>query len=198
MSSHLPSSSVLSSSLDNVSSKLQNIPIFIMKIQKATSPPPDTPPKKAPTIRGVEDELWPDLKACPTSLNSVFALTQAGLSSATASAIHKAYNTIPHPCLCLKTYAINYIAPLARRIDAAFIEDDWISILIQMGANEQLVQAIVQPDMEDVMLSDTAWGWVQEAMNVRWEFYEGMIRLEHVKEVGGRGPGEQFEVENAA
>jgi hypothetical protein len=66
-----------------------------------------------------------------------------------------------------------------------------------MGANEQLVQAIVQPDMEDVMLSNTAWGWVQEAMNVRWEFYEGMIRLEHVKEVGGRGPEEQSESEDA-
>jgi hypothetical protein len=34
-------------------------------------------------------------------------------------------------------------------------------------------------------------------MNVRWEFYEGMIMLEHVKEVGGRGPGEQVEDEVA-
>ena len=176
-----------------------------MKIQKATSPPQDnslgsayTDLQEAPTIiiEEKENAPWPDLKVCPTSLNSVFALTKAGLSLDTASAIHKAYNTIPHPCLCLKTYAINYIAPLARQIDVGMIEDDWTSALVQMGANEQLVHAIVQPDMEDVMLCNTAWGWVKEAMDVRWEFYEGMIKLGHVKEIGGRGPGEQREIQD--
>ena len=174
-----------------------------MKIQKTTSPPPDIPLgsahadlKKAPLIRVEKEESWPDakaLEACPTSLNSVSALTRAGFSLDTATAIHKAYNTTPHPCLCLKTYAINYLAPLAERIDTGFIEEDWISILIQMGANDQLVQAIVQPDMEDAMLSNTAWGWVKEAIQMRWECYETMIRWEYVKEVGGRGPGEQCE-----
>lgn len=173
-----------------------------MKIQKATSPPQDisigsahTDFQEAATIivKEEEDVPWPDLKACPTSLNSVFALTQAGLSLDTASAIHKAYNTIPHPCLCLKTYAINYIAPLARQIDVGMIEDDWTSVLVQLGVNDQLVHAIVQPDMEDVMLCNTAWEWVKEAMDTRWEFYEGMIKLGNVKEVGGRGPGEQCE-----
>jgi hypothetical protein len=178
-----------------------------MKIQKASSPSPDIPLgsthadlKKAPLIRVGKEESWPDLralKACPTSLNSVSALTRAGLSLDTATAIHKAYNTTPHPCLCLKTYAINYLAPLAERIDTGFVEDDWISILIQMGANDQLVQAIVRPDLEDAMLSNTAWGWVKEAIQMRWEFYETMIRWEYVKEVGGRGPGEQCEDEDA-
>jgi len=46
-------------------------------------------------------------------------------------------------------------------------------------------------------LCNTAWGWVKEAMNVRWEFYEGMIKLGKVEDMGGRGPGEQFEGENA-
>jgi hypothetical protein len=96
-----------------------------------------------------------------------------------------------------QNYAINYLAPLAERIDTGFIEDDWISILIQMGANDQLVQAIAQPDMEDAMLSNTAWGWVKETIQMRWEFYETMIRWEYVKEVGGRGPGEQCEGEDA-
>lgn len=175
-----------------------------MKIQKATSASPDISLDSAHAelsnvsiVQDREEALWPDLKACPTSLNSVFALTQAGLSSDTASAIHKAYNTVPHPCLCLKTYAINYIAPLAKRVDACMIEDDWTSVLVQLGANDQLIHAIVQPDMEDVMLCNTAWGWVKEAMIVRWEFYEGMIKLGKVQEMDGRGPGEQCEGENA-
>jgi hypothetical protein len=179
-----------------------------MKIQKAPSPPPDIPLgsvhadlKRAPLIRVKKEEPRPDLKALkayPTSLNSVSALTRAGLSLDTATVIHKAYNTTPDPCLCLKTYAINYLAPLAERIDTGFIEDDWISILIQMGANDQLVRAIVQPDVEDAMLSNTAWGWVKEAIQMRWEFYETMIRWDYVKEVGGRGLGEQCEGEDAS
>jgi hypothetical protein len=116
-----------------------------MKIQKATSPPQDvslgsahTNLQEAPTImvEEEEEEPWPDLKACPKSLNSIFALIQAGLLHNTASTIHQAYNTTPHSCLCLKTYAINYIAPLARKIDVGMIEDDWTSALVQMGANE--------------------------------------------------------------
>jgi hypothetical protein len=34
-------------------------------------------------------------------------------------------------------------------------------------------------------------------MDTRWEFYEGMIKLGHVEEIGGRGSGEQCEGENA-
>ena len=176
-----------------------------MKIQKAASASQDISLDSAHAelsevsiLQDEEETPWPDLKACPTSLNSVFALTQAGLSSDTASAIHKAYNTVPHPCLCLKTYAINYIAPRARQIDVGTIEDDWTSVLVQLGANDQLIHAIVQPDMEDVMLCNTAWGWVKEAMNVRWEFYEEMIQLGKVKEMGGRNPGEQSEGESAS
>lgn len=176
-----------------------------MKIQKATSPPQDvsvdsahTDIQEALTIMNEEEKApWPDLKACPASLNSVFALTQAGLSLDTASAIHQAYNTIPHPCLCLEIYAINCIAPLASQIDVGMIEDDWTSVLVQLGANDQLIHAIVQPDMEDVMLCNTAWGWVMEAMDTRWKFYEGMIKLGRVKEMSGRGPGEQCEGEDA-
>ncbi|THY45343.1 hypothetical protein D6C99_06457 [Aureobasidium pullulans] len=166
-----------------------------MKIQRATSPPPDiilgpanTNMKNAPIIPIEEEAPWPDISACPTSLNSLFALTQAGLSTATASAIHTAYNTIPHPCLCLKIYAINYLAPLATRIDVYEEGQDWIGALMEMGANDQLIHAIVQPGMEDVMVMNTAWGWMKEAMNNRWEFYEWMIELGKVREVGRRGP----------
>ncbi|THX77368.1 hypothetical protein D6D05_05797 [Aureobasidium pullulans] len=53
-----------------------------MKIQKATSPPPDiilgpanTNMKNAPILPIEEEAPWPDISACPTSLNSFFALT---------------------------------------------------------------------------------------------------------------------------
>lgn len=64
---------------------------------------------------------------------------------------------------------------------------DWIGALMEMGANDQLIHAIVQPGMEDVMVMNTAWEWMKEAMNNRWEFYEWMIELGKVREVGRRG-----------
>lgn len=44
------------------------------------------------------------------------------------------------------------------------IEDDWTSVLVRLGANEQLIHAIVHSDMEDMMMCNTAWEWVKEAM----------------------------------
>ncbi|TIA16065.1 hypothetical protein D6C80_04716 [Aureobasidium pullulans] len=148
-----------------------------MKIQRATSPPPDiilgpanTNMKNAPILPIEEEAPWPDTSACPTSLNSLFALTQAGLSTATASDIHTAYNIIPHPCLCLKIYAINYLAPLATRIDVYEEGQDWIAGDGGCDGNEHCL------------------GWMKEAMDTRWEFYEWMIELGKVREVDQRGP----------
>ncbi|KAI5263808.1 hypothetical protein E4T47_08957 [Aureobasidium subglaciale] len=166
-----------------------------MKIQKAISPVPDiilglanANIKNASTLP-IKKEA--PRKPLPKSLDSVSAPTQAGLAIDTATTIHKAYNTIPHPCLCLKTYAISYLAPLAQTTDAIEIEDDWIGVLIQLGASNQLVHAIVQPGMEEMMLCKSVWGWMKKAMTLRWESYEYMIELGNVREVGGRGPGEQ-------
>lgn len=148
-----------------------------MKCRPAIPPPDDiilglshANIKNAPDVKALEakeDPPWPDKSKCPTHLNSVDALVRAGLSEQRATEIHTLFNSKPSPCICLKTFALNHIAPLARQIDAWCIEDDWIGVLLKLGANDKLIDAMVQPGLAEQMLNDSAWGWMKWAMDER-------------------------------
>lgn len=107
----------------------------------------------------------------PADLHSRETLIYLGLSEMTASEIHKAWvhlDSEDYDDFC--TFAKNYLGERAKDIDTGAPDIDWTPVLRRIGAGDKLIAAITKPGFDDVRLTKSAFEWVKEAMDMRWEF----------------------------
>lgn len=107
----------------------------------------------------------------PADLNSREALVYLGLSETTAESIHKAWvrlNSEDFGDLC--TFAKDWLEERFDAIDTGAPGVDWTPVLRRIGAGDALITAITKPGYDNARLTKSAFQWVKEAMDMRWEF----------------------------
>lgn len=106
----------------------------------------------------------------PADLYSRETLIHLGLSETTAENIYKAWvhlNSEDFGDIC--NFAKNWLEERARDIDTGAAEVDWAPVLRSIGAGEKLIAGITTAGYDDVRLTKSAFEWVKEAMDMRWE-----------------------------
>lgn len=107
----------------------------------------------------------------PADLHSQQTLLFLGLSEITALNIYQAW--IRHDSEDLFdfcTFTKEWLEVRAVDIDVGDAEIDWVPVLRRIGAGEALIAAITKAGFDEVRLTKSAFEWVKEAIDMRWEY----------------------------
>lgn len=120
----------------------------------------------------------------PKDLNSLEFLTFAGFTNETARVIYDRWLSLDQSIFdsYVVDFARGHIEGHATIRDAIYAEDNWDGVLVEMGINARLREAILNPRFDVIRVTRSASFWAIDTINEAYEFLTSLTkRIESIQ-----------------
>lgn len=143
------------------------------------------PAKRGPGFRTVSVSSYSSSSASsdesveiPEDLNSYQFLVFAGFTDETARIIYNRWLNWDNATIGSYVYdfAVGHVDGRSSVLDAVEEDDDWDTALLEMGVNDRLRAAILNPEFDSVRLTESASYWVKDTIKEAYVFVDTLTR----------------------